>query len=58
MILISKNGGKNLKCSIEKNLSNIKLLKVNNTDIKYPDYLVFEDISELYLKIKENIRKH
>ena len=53
-----KNAGKNLKPSIERNLSNIKLLTVNNKDIIYPDCLVFEDVLELYLKIKENIRKH
>ena len=49
--------GKNLKCSIEQNLSNIKLLTVNNKNIIYPDCLVFEDVLELYLKMKENIRK-
>ena len=53
-----KNAGKNLKRSIKRNLSNIKLLTVNNKDIIYPDCLVFEDVLELYLKIKENIRKH
>ena len=53
-----KNAGKNLKCSIEWNLSNIKSLTVNNKDIIYPDYLVFEDVLEFYLKIKENIRKY
>ena len=53
-----KNAGKNLKPSIERNLSNIKLLTVNNKDITYPDCLVFEDVLELYLKIKENIRKY
>ena len=53
-----KNAGKNLKPSIERNLSNIKLLTVNNKDITYPDCLVFEDVLELCLKIKENIRKY
>ena len=50
-----KNAGKNLKRSIKRNLSNIKLLTVNNKDIIYPECLVFEDVLELYLKIKENI---
>ena len=46
-----KNAGKNLKRSIERNLSNIKLLTVNNKDIIYPDCLVLEDVLQLYLII-------
>ena len=53
-----KNAGKNLQRSIERNLGNIALLTGNNKDIIYPDCLVFEEVLELYLKIKENIRKH
>ena len=53
-----KNAGKNLKRSIERKLSNRKLLTVNNKDIIYLDCLVFGDVLELYLKIKENIEKY
>ena len=35
-----KNAGKNLMRSIERNLSNIKLLTVNNKSIIYPDCLI------------------
>ena len=38
-----KNADKKLKCSIEKNLSKIKLLLVDNKDITYPDCLLFEE---------------
>ena len=48
-----KNAGKNLQRSIERNLGNITLLTVNNKDIIYPDCLVFEEVLELYLKIKK-----
>ena len=41
-----KNADKKLKCSIEKNLSNIKLLLVDNKDITYPDFLLFEDVGK------------
>ena len=58
-----KDAGKNLKRSIERNLSNIKsliirnnvkLLIIHNKDITYPDCLAFEDVLELYLKCKKN----
>ena len=53
-----KNAGKNLKRSIERNLSNIKLVTVNNKDIIYPNCLGFEDVLEIYLKTKEKLRKY
>ena len=53
-----KNASKYLKLSIEQNFSNIKLLTLNNHDIIYPDCSRFEDVLELYLKIKEKLRKY
>ena len=53
-----KNASKYLKLSIEQNFSNIKLLTLNNNDIIYPDCSRFEDVLELYLRIKEKLRKY
>ena len=50
------NASKNLKCSIERNLSTIKWLIVNNEDILYAEYGIFKGVLELYMKIKEKQR--
>ena len=51
------NASKNLKCSIERNLSTIKWLIVNNEDILYAECGIFKGVLELYMKIKKKTKK-